>query len=193
MSFRNIRGSEFPSPAARATRDWAQYTDRVDIPALVLMENMGAEGSNVAFLGTSNLDLLLSPGRGPDRTEVVNSQVLHVSLGEPHTTVREPVEVVFRHISHSNMTRPRCVAWDAAAGAWDGARCVLQATNATHSHCQCSVLGTLALLETVKVEDDLHKVTLMLTLIVTVTVTVVSAISLALLIFYCKKVKVYRN
>ena len=80
MSFRNIRGTWFPSPAAQNTAQWSNYADRVDIPALVLMENMAVEtgggaGSHVAFVATNNLDLLLAPPPSQQSTEVVNSQV----------------------------------------------------------------------------------------------------------------------
>ena len=80
MSFRNIRGTWFPSPAAQNTAQWSNYADRVDIPALVLMENMAVEtgggaGSHVAFVATNNLDLLLAPPPTQQSTEVVNSQV----------------------------------------------------------------------------------------------------------------------
>ena len=45
---------------------------QASVPALVLMENMGAAGSSLAFLAAANLDLLLAPDHAG---EVVNSQV----------------------------------------------------------------------------------------------------------------------
>ena len=113
-----------------------------------------------------------------------------MSLGEPHLTVREPIRILFAHLARSNVTTPRCVHWDRQNGGWSGEKCALEATNATHSTCACSTMGTLALLETVAVDDAMDRVTLMLTLVVTVTVAIISAISLALLVFYCKRVKV---
>ena len=84
MSFRNIRGTWFPSPAAQNTAQWTAYADRIDIPALVLMENMaveagGGSGSHVAFIATNNLDLLLAPAISTQ--EVVNSQVQYQHFG----------------------------------------------------------------------------------------------------------------
>ena len=75
---------------------------------------------------------------------------MHVSLGEPDLVVREPVRVLFRHLSSSNVTRPRCVHWT-EAGARSDSKCTAEYTNATHTQCRCSTLGTLALLETVQV------------------------------------------
>jgi len=153
------------------------------------VETGGGAGSHVAFVATNNLDLLLAPPPTQQSTEVVNSQVMHVSLGEPDLVVREPVRVLFRHLSSSNVTRPRCVHW-AEAGAWSDSKCTAEYTNATHTQCRCSTLGTLALLETVQIEDSMERVTVVVTLIVTVTVAIISAISLALLVFYCRRVKV---
>ena len=188
MSFRNIRGSVFPSLAARGSRDWSRYTDHADIPALVLMENMDEDGAHVAFLSSNNLDVLLSPGRGPTRTEVINSQVMRISMGEPHLTVRKPVNLVLRHLSISNVTQPRCVHW--SEDGWTDSKCRVSWTNTTHTGCECSTMGTFAILETIQEEESLDNVTFMLTLVVSVTVTIITAVSLALLVFYCKKVKV---
>ena len=128
-------------------------------------------------------------------------QVLHLSLGEPHPTVREPVRILFTHLARTNATttveaRPRCAAWDRATNLWSSEKCVLEATNATHSTCACSVLGTLALLETAAAGgagDPMDRVTLVVTLVVAVTVAVISTVSLALLVYYCKRVKVRKN
>ena len=219
MSFRNIRGTEFPSPAAQSTRDWTTYTDKVQIPALVLMENMAVDGSHAAFLTSKNLDRLMSSAATssaavtmshtaadqrlatPRKTmKVVNSQVVHITLGqaESYSTVEEPIKIMFRHIStFSNLTRPECVSWDTGISAWSGARCATAFSNATHTWCECNTVGTLALLETLDTAggvsggaDTRHEVTLVFIVIVSITVTIIIAISAVLLSVYCSRVKV---
>ena len=114
-------------------------------------------------------------------------------MGEPHLVVHEPVSVLFRHLSSNNVTRPRCVHWDAGRAGWSGARCSVASSNATHTRCSCSTLGTLAVLETVVSAAEaagLERVTLMVSLVVTGTVVLITVLSLLLLGFYCKRVKV---
>jgi len=209
VSFRNIRGTALPSPAARATRDWSLYADSVEVPALVLMENMGPEAANILFLTANNLDILLTPERtttsggssSASSLEVVNSQVMHVSLdeqsGRRSPLVQEPLIVLFRHVAASNVTRPRCAHWDTATAAWSDAHCRLGGrSNDTHTECQCHVLGTLGLLEQVEADpssdDDgrLARMTTLVVIIVTVTVSLVAVFSIFLLIVYCQRVKV---
>ena len=205
ISFPNIRGTEFPSTAARATRDWQQYADTVDIPALVLMENMAPEAANVLFLTANNLDILLTPERRPSSSpsmssssEVVNSQVMTVSLGTEGrlSLVQEPLTVVFRHVAASNVTRPRCAHWDPTTAAWSETHCrVGGRSNASHTECKCNVLGTLGLLEQVEADeaedrDGLGRVTTLVVIITTITVSLVAVFSIFLLIVYCHRVKV---
>ncbi len=207
VSFRNIRGTALPSPAARATRDWSLYADSVEVPALVLMENMAPEAANILFLTANNLDILLTPERtstSPPSLEVVNSQVMHVSLDEQQggrrsPLVQEPLIALFRHVAASNVTRPRCAHWDAAAAAWSDAHCRLGGrSNDTHTECKCHVLGTLGLLEQVEADpasdDDgrLNRMTTLVVIIVTVTVSLIAVFSIFLLIVYCQRVKVSR-
>jgi len=202
MSFRNIRSTEFPSPASQSTRDWAQYTDRVQIPDLVLMENMAVDGSHAIFLATRNLDQLMSSSSTDRSTntrrtvKIVNSQVVHVSLNQKdsYSTVEEPITVLFRHLStFTNLTRPECVSWDTGINAWSGARCTTGFSNSTHTICECNTVGTMALLETLDSEggaDSRHEVTMVFIVIVSITVTIIVAISAVLLSVYCSRVKV---
>ena len=202
MSFRNIRSTEFPSPASKSTRDWANYADKVQIPALVLMENMAVDGSHAAFLTSRNLNQLMSSS-STDRVsntrrivKIVNSQVIHVSLSqtESYSTVEEPITVIFKHLStFTNLTLPECVSWDTGISAWSGVRCAKAFSNQSHTVCECNTVGTMALLETLDTEtetDSRHEVTMVFIIIVSITVTIIVAISAVLLSVYCSRVKV---
>merc|ERR1719192_2709299 len=73
ISFRNIRGTVFPSLASLATDIWQNYTDTIQIPAVVLMENMNREAAQVVFLSMRNMEKLLLPGS--DSSERVGSEI----------------------------------------------------------------------------------------------------------------------
>ena len=90
ISFRNIRGTQFPSKASLATNTWKDYSDTINIPAQILMENMDREAAQVVFLSMRNMESLLVPGieNSEKQKQIVNSQVIHIALGERSDLVR---------------------------------------------------------------------------------------------------------
>ena len=205
ISFRNIRGTTFPSLASLATPYWKDYSDNIEIPALVLMENMNSEGSQVVFLSLRNLEKLLVPSesnetardsnsqRGATAKQVVNSQVIHLSFGDSLERVRinEPVTMVFRHKNVGNVTNPRCVQWDRGSESWSDKFCQIVVTNSTHTRCECSRIGTFALLEEIEQTDGVARMTFLVMVIIAVSVSIIAFISMVLIFVYCHRIKVF--
>jgi len=207
ISFRNIRGTIFPSLASLATPYWKDYTDNIEIPALVLMENMNSEGSQVVFLSLRNLEKLLVPSEsnktardfsshiGATAKQVVNSQVIHLSFGDSseRVAINEPVTMIFRHKNVGNVTNPRCVQWDRGSESWSTKFCQLVFTNLTHSQCECSRIGTFALLEEIEQSDGVARMTFLVMVIISVSVSIIAFISLVLICVYCHRIKVQNH
>ena len=60
VNFRHMGRTKFPSREATASHLWSDYTDRVDIASLDLMQNMEIGGeSHTILLGFKNLDNLM--------------------------------------------------------------------------------------------------------------------------------------
>ena len=203
ISFRNIRGTQFPSRASLATETWQNYSDTIQIPAVVLMENMNREAAQVVFLSMRNMEKLLVPASDESESvgseagrQIVNSQVIHIALGERSDllTMTQPVSMMFRHTSPQlPVSSPSCVLWDRASEAWSGRHCQAVFTNASHTQCHCSRLGTFALLETMVETDSLARTTFIVIIIVAVSVSTVVLLSLVLAVIYCYRIKVRRE
>merc|ERR1719422_829402 len=163
ISFRNIRGTFFPSLASLATNTWKDYSDTINIPAQILMENMDREAAQVVFLSMRNMESLLVPGieNSEKQKQIVNSQVIHIALGERSDLVRltKPLSMIFRHRQLDKVSSPRCVLWDRDSEAWSARHCQTVFTNSTHTQCHCSRVGSFALLEDLVETDSLAKTT----------------------------------
>ena len=174
----------------------------MEIPALVLMENMNSEGSQVVFLSLRNLEKLLIPGESNQTAwdldtergakQVVNSQVIHLSFGEREERVRinEAVTMVFRHKNVGNVTNPRCVRWDRGSESWSDKFCQIVVTNSTHTRCECSRIGTFALLEEIEQTDGVARMTFLVMVIIAIAVSIIAFISMVLIFVYCHRIKV---
>ena len=192
ISFRQIRGSEFPSRAALATPHWRRYGDSVHVPALVLMENMDSHDSaDVVFLGLRHLDRLLRPGNS-STAAVLNSGLVQVGVGGAGSGARlgEPLRLTFTHRAAGRGGAARCVLWDRSTEQWEGRACTTVLTNTSHTECECSRAGTFGLLEDVVQADSVARMTFLVMVIIAVSVSVIAFISLILVILYCHRVKV---
>ena len=194
ISFRNIRGTRFPSAASLATPLWKEYEDNIEIPAIVLMESMGTEAAQVVFLSMRNMDKLLVPSSDqPDVSQkIVNSQVMHLSFGERSDLVRlqSPVRMMFRHQTVSDVNNPRCVLWDRSSESWSSRFCEIVFSNSSHTGCECSKVGSFGLLEDVVKKDSMAKTTFLVMVIVAVAVSTIVIISIVLVAVYCYRIKV---
>jgi len=206
ISFRNMRNTAFPSLASLATPYWKHYSDNIEIPAVVLMENMNMEGSEVVFLSLRNLEKLLDPNQfnktfinsdnemeREKHQQIVNSQVIHLSFGEKMAmaVVNEPLKMTFQHKSIENVTSPQCVMWE--RDSWSPDYCELIFTNQTHSICECSRVGTFALLEKMEHVDKVSKMTFLVMVIVAVSVSIIAFISVLLMFLYCHRLRVEKH
>ena len=194
ISFRNIRGTQFPSKASLATNTWKDYSDTINIPAQILMENMDREAAQVVFLSMRNMESLLVPGieNSEKQKQIVNSQVIHIALGERSDLVRltKPLSMIFRHRQLDKVSSPSCVLWDRDSEAWSARHCQTVFTNSTHTQCHCSRVGSFALLEDLVETDSLAKTTFVVMVIVAVSVSAVVLVSLVLVVIYCYRIKV---
>jgi len=159
------------------------------------------------FLSLRNLEKLLIPGesnqtawdsnysqRGATAKQVVNSQVIHLSFGDSkdeRVRINEPVTMVFRHKNVGNVTNPRCVQWDRGSESWSDKFCQIVVTNSTHTRCECSRIGTFALLEEIEQTDGVARMTFLVMVIIAVSVSIIAFISMVLIFVYCHRIKVH--
>merc|ERR1719510_1509633 len=102
--------------------------------------------------------------------------------------------MMFRHTSPQlPVSSPSCVLWDRASEAWSGRHCQAVFTNASHTQCHCSRVGSFALLENVVETDSLARTTFVVIVIVAVSVATIVLISLVLVVIYCYRIKVRKQ
>ena len=186
MSFRNIHRVHLPSMASLATPTWRDYQDTVEVPSLVLMENMGAEGAHVIFLSWRHMEELVEVEEG----RVVNSQVVHLSFGGEvgKPVVREPLTLTFHHLEEG-LVEPRCIVMTEEDG-WTDIHCRLVHTNTTHSSCHCSRAGTIALTMQDQPNQGVDRINFLVTIVIAISVSIVIFVSAILALIYCYRLKV---
>jgi len=190
ISFRNIHRTHLPSIASLATPAWTDYSDSVEVPALVLMENMQAEGAMLVFLSLKHMEELAGAPGG----QLVTSQVVHLSLGGGQV-VREPLTVTLEHkISSSKGGEARCVLWQPEIQNWNSDFCSTLDSNLTHSTCHCSRLGTFALLQKqMQPGDEVARMNFLVTVIIAISVSIVFFVSIILAFIYCYRMKAHQQ
>uniref|UniRef100_T1K3T3 Uncharacterized protein n=1 Tax=Tetranychus urticae TaxID=32264 RepID=T1K3T3_TETUR len=78
---------------------------------------------------------------------IVNSDVVGVLVpkdGSSMILLREPIEIMFRHLIVENITNARCVFWDSSQ--WSEFGCTTVNSNDTHTLCRCNHLTNFAVL-----------------------------------------------
>ena len=86
-----------------------------------------------------------------ENSDILLSDVISASLGRGHNEELEhPVVINFGHTQNSSdmipFGFPVCVSWNAEIDSWSETGCHLLTTNTTISICECSHLGSFALL-----------------------------------------------
>ena len=187
ISFRNIHRTHLPSVASLATPAWRDYSDSVEVPALVLMENMQAEGAMLVFLSLKHMEELAGAPGG----QLVTSQVVHLSLGGGQI-VREPLAITLEHGSRRGETR--CVLWEPESQKWNPDFCSTVESNLTHTTCHCSRLGTFALLQEQRQPgDEVARMNFLVTVIIAISVSIVFFVSIILAFIYCYRMKAHQQ
>lgn len=172
LDFRHMSHLSFPSASARSTREWRHSLSpvssggdgdlTVDVPSLVLMENMERTGAEVVFAAFKTLDDAFNGGEEKRPGDlVVDSKVAFVSMRSEHVPLLpEPVKLTFAHgsggggdASRSSSQRPpwpvarrTCAHWDSGTHEWSRRGCRTLGSNSTHTHCACAHFGMVALL-----------------------------------------------
>ncbi len=208
LNFHHMSHLRFPSLASKSTKDWTGYFDRVDIPSLVLMENMEREGAENIFVAFKDLNDIFSDNSsavamvnrksGERRSALlINSKIALVSMRTEHRPMLpEPIRISFEHVHRENASEsPKCVHWDSSRHDWSDAKCRLDWTNATHSECHCFTFGLLALLEEIDADaleagssPGVH-VTIVVGIIVATIVVFCLAVGFGVGFDYCRRVR----
>merc|ERR1711936_923871 len=187
ISFRNIHRTHLPSVASLATPAWRDYSDSIEVPALVLMENMQSEGAMLVFLSLKHMEELAGAPGG----QLVTSQVVHLSLGGGQV-VREPLTVTLEHNSKGG--EARCVLWEPETQNWNSDFCSTLESNLTHTTCHCSRLGTFALLQDQRQPgDEVARMNFLVTVIIAISVSIVFFVSIILAFIYCYRMKAHQQ
>ena len=187
ISFRNIHRTHLPSVASLATPAWRDYSDSIEVPALVLMENMQSEGAMLVFLSLKHMEELAGAPGG----QLVTSQVVHLSLGGGQV-VREPLAVTLEHLSKGG--EARCVLWQPETQNWNSDFCSTLESNLTHTTCHCSRLGTFALLQDQRQPgDEVARMNFLVTVIIAISVSIVFFVSIILAFIYCYRMKAHQQ
>uniref|UniRef100_A0A1B6DWT0 Latrophilin Cirl n=1 Tax=Clastoptera arizonana TaxID=38151 RepID=A0A1B6DWT0_9HEMI len=111
-----------------------------------LLENSEGGLVRLVFIAFDHLEEILQP-EAYNVTHLINSKVISASLGNGrHIQLSEPVTVGLRHLRTENVTNPLCVYWDYDQSNWSVDGCRVEATNLTHTICQCNHLTNFAIL-----------------------------------------------
>ena len=121
VNFRHMTHLRYPSKASKATKEWQNYTDTVDIPSLVLMENMDRTGAETVFMVFKDLKTVLDGShrqRGTDDENgkvLINSKVAFVSMRNRlhQPLMPEPIKAKFQHLmtGKKGATNTKMTSW----------------------------------------------------------------------------------
>jgi hypothetical protein len=180
---------KFPSQAVKASKEWSQLEESVDVPSLVLMENMGRDGAEVVFVAFRDLSAIV---HSDDHVRVI-SKVLLVTMKTEHVPLLpEPVRVSFVRTDNTTTHAPLCVRWDDLSHGWTESGCRLLDANATHGHCACAHFGMMALATRHSEQDqaggNMH-ITTVVAIVVVAMIVFCGLVSVGVGLEYCRKVQ----
>ncbi len=116
------------------------------LPASGLVTASENGAVRIAFFLYNNLEGVLE-GTSGDVTRFINSKIMGASVSKGRgVRLARPAHFVLRHLQSEGFQNPSCASWDFAGHTWDTKHCRMTATNATHSHCACSIVSHYALL-----------------------------------------------
>lgn len=201
VNFRHMSHLHFPSTASKATKDWVSYHDTLDMPSLVLMENMERDGAETIFIAFNDLASVLGMRKddflfkqSDDMIQFINAKVAYVSMQTKHIPrLPEPIRIQFEHLE-TGAENPVCVHWDVKEHNWSQRGCKLVSTNGTHTNCACAHFGLVTLLEETKADSGdngggLH-VSVVVVIVICAVVIFSTVVSMAIGYDYCRRVQV---
>ncbi|TRY70105.1 hypothetical protein TCAL_13311 [Tigriopus californicus] len=192
MNFNHMIHMRFPSHASKATKEWMSYQDTIDVPSLVMMENMDRSGAEMIFFAFKDVASLIGFDQHEGIQGFINSHIVFASMKVKHKPLLpQPLKMTFEHIFKNNVTNPQCVFWDERLHEWSRHGCKLVDTNQTHSECLCGHLGMLALMEEAKEvpEQTGSHVAIVLSIVVLLFVIFVIVVVCGLGFDYFRKVQ----
>ena len=143
------------------TTDETQKSNSITISWSALKRNMNHKGLGKAvFYSYKHMKNIFkaqtstfasSSVNSLENSDVLLSDIISASLGRGHNEELEhPVVINFRHSQNSSYMNPFgfpvCVSWNAEIDSWSETGCHLLTTNTTTSICECTHLGSFALL-----------------------------------------------
>ena len=145
------------------------------------------------ILGQADMEIIpqsgdLLPTSIPRSSMSLNSRIISGSFGRGRK-IQFPnsVEISLKHLEEVDSLRPAhsiCVIWDPEQSAWSNLGCTRASSNATHTLCRCSSLGSTAVITAPNVDGPSAPTTLpVMTLqIVTYIVAAISVLCVLLIL-----------
>jgi len=117
----------------------------ITIPGSSLVENSENGAVRLVFFHYNNLDHVLPSST--NGIKFLNSHIASAAVSQgPSSHLSSPLTATFGHLERAGMSGPSCVWWDYVSRTWAEDGCWVTATNASSTTCQCSHLGSMAVL-----------------------------------------------
>ncbi|KAM6971815.1 adhesion G protein-coupled receptor E2-like [Aplochiton taeniatus] len=178
---------------------WETATKKGQYPgytsvALVTYKTLESSDSVNASGSFRNLTASREPG-SETRSYQVFSKVVSAVVSNPSTqNLESPVTLTFRHLQErdpSTKAKYTCVYWTAGSeghgGMWSTHGCTLDSSNATHTVCVCSHLGSFAVLISLYPKND--PVELMLRTRLGLSISLVCLAACVLTFHFCRSIQ----
>ena len=117
----------------------------ITIPGVSLVENSENGAVRLVFFYYHNLDHVLPSST--NGVKFLNSHIASAAVSQGHSsTLSSPLTATFSHLETSGLSDPSCIWWDYVSRTWSEQGCWVTASNSSSTTCQCSHLGSMAVL-----------------------------------------------
>ena len=117
----------------------------ITIPGSSLVENSENGAVRLVFFHYNNLDHVLPSST--NGVKFLNSHIASAAVSQGHSShLTSPLTATFAHTTTAGLTGPACVWWDHVTRTWSEQGCLVTSSNSTSTTCQCSHLGSMAVL-----------------------------------------------
>jgi len=117
----------------------------ISIPGTSLVENSENGAVRLVFFHYNNLDHVLPSST--NGVKFLNSHIASAAISQGHSShLSSPLTATFGHVETSGMSGASCVWWDYVSRTWAEEGCWVLSSNASSTTCQCSHLGSMAVL-----------------------------------------------
>ena len=117
----------------------------ITIPGTSLVENSENGAVRLVFFHYNNLDHVLPSST--NGVKFLNSHIASAAVSQGHSShLSSALTATFGHVETSGMSGASCVWWDYVSRTWAEEGCWVLSSNASSTTCQCSHLGSMAVL-----------------------------------------------